>query len=239
MVRADEVTIVLLVAVGAGLTTRELVIEADILPAADRVTDRAVRPIPPVVRFVSGRRSATRRPVYSFAAPPWAYRLSTLPSLRSNQTSIPSRAGNDFGLEPDEAEEALEGVPKGEGEANVGIGVSLAASPDMANAKRCLDAWIKRHPGYAKGKSIEDILLGVHQSIGSRSIGLLRRVGIVDEITFTGGVARNIGMVKTIEKQLGVHLNVSEESHYIGALGAALFAMEHIRVHRQPKGVQS
>jgi len=90
-----------------------------------------------------------------------------------------------------------------------------------------------------KGKSIEDILLGVHQSIGSRSVGLLRRVGIVDEITFTGGVARNIGMVKTLEKQLGAKLNVSEESHYIGALGAALFAMEHIRVHRQPKGVQA
>jgi (R)-2-hydroxyacyl-CoA dehydratese activating ATPase len=43
-----------------------------------------------------------------------------------------------------------------------------------------------------KGKKIEDILLGVHQSIAARSIGLLRRVGIEDEVTFTGGVARNI-----------------------------------------------
>ncbi|MHC4107021.1 MAG: acyl-CoA dehydratase activase, partial [Planctomycetota bacterium] len=39
-----------------------------------------------------------------------------------------------------------------------------------------------------KGKKIEDILWGVHQSIASRSAGLLRRVGIEDQVTFTGGV---------------------------------------------------
>ncbi len=44
-----------------------------------------------------------------------------------------------------------------------------------------------------KGKKIEDILLGVHQSIAARSVGLLRRVGIEEQVTFTGGVARNIG----------------------------------------------
>ncbi|MEJ2342713.1 MAG: acyl-CoA dehydratase activase, partial [Gemmatimonadales bacterium] len=40
----------------------------------------------------------------------------------------------------------------------------------------------------ARGKRIEDILLGVHRSIGSRSFGLLRRVGIENEVTFSGGV---------------------------------------------------
>src|SRR5512132_2476535 len=37
-----------------------------------------------------------------------------------------------------------------------------------------------------KGKKIEDILLGVHQSIATRSAGLLRRVGIEEQVTFTG-----------------------------------------------------
>ncbi len=78
-----------------------------------------------------------------------------------------------------------------------------------------------------KGKSVEDILWGVHRSIATRSFGLLRRVGIVDEITFTGGVARNPGMIKALEEMLGQRLNVSEESHFMGALGAALFAMDH------------
>ena len=55
-----------------------------------------------------------------------------------------------------------------------------------------------------RGRRVEDILLGVHQSIASRSVGLLRRVGIEPEVTFTGGVAKNIGMISTLEKGLGV-----------------------------------
>ena len=77
-----------------------------------------------------------------------------------------------------------------------------------------------------KGKSVEDILWGVHKSIATRSFGLLRRVGVVDEITFSGGVANNVGMIKALEEVLEKKLNVSSESHYMGALGAALFAMD-------------
>lgn len=79
-----------------------------------------------------------------------------------------------------------------------------------------------------KGKSVEDILWGVHKSIASRSYGLLRRTGINGEITFTGGVAKNPGMIKALEEALGKPLNVSDDSHYMGALGAALFAMDYI-----------
>lgn len=85
-----------------------------------------------------------------------------------------------------------------------------------------------------KGKKVEDILLGVHLSIASRSIGLLRRVGVEPEVTFTGGVARNIGMIKAIEDRLGHPVNVSDDSHYIGALGAALFAFDEIHSRRAP-----
>jgi activator of 2-hydroxyglutaryl-CoA dehydratase len=85
-----------------------------------------------------------------------------------------------------------------------------------------------------KGKKIEDILWGVHQSIASRSIGLLRRVGIEDQISFTGGVAKNEGMIKALEDSIGLNLNVSEESHYMGALGAALYALDHILTSRTP-----
>ncbi len=90
-----------------------------------------------------------------------------------------------------------------------------------------------------KGKKIEDILLGVHQSIAARSAGLLRRVGINDQVTFTGGVARNTAMIATLNERLGVEVNVSEESHYMGALGAALFALDHILASRAPAGKRS
>jgi predicted CoA-substrate-specific enzyme activase len=85
-----------------------------------------------------------------------------------------------------------------------------------------------------KGKKIEDILLGVHQSIAARSAGLLRRVGIEAEVTFTGGVARNVAMIDALGRALGASVNVSEESHYMGALGAALFSLDHIRAARVP-----
>lgn len=85
-----------------------------------------------------------------------------------------------------------------------------------------------------KGKKIEDILLGVHQSIASRSIGLLRRVGIEEELTFTGGVALNVGMVHVINDSLGFLVNVSDASHYMGAIGAALFALDYVFGSRVP-----
>ncbi len=90
-----------------------------------------------------------------------------------------------------------------------------------------------------KGKKIEDILLGVHKSISSRSISLLRRVGMTEDITFTGGVAKNIGMIEVLNENLGMKVNVSEESHYMGALGAALFAMDYIQESRLPAGGQA
>ena len=85
-----------------------------------------------------------------------------------------------------------------------------------------------------KGKKIEDILWGVHLSIASRSTALLRRVGIEDEITFTGGVTKNAGMIKSLEQALKTKLNISADSHYMGALGAALFALDHILTGRVP-----
>jgi predicted CoA-substrate-specific enzyme activase len=91
-------------------------------------------------------------------------------------------------------------------------------------------AWI------GKGKKIEDILWGVHKSIASRSAGLMRRVGINDEVTFTGGVTRNKGMVKALEDRIDKPLNISEDCHYMGALGAALFALDNVKAGRTPVG---
>jgi predicted CoA-substrate-specific enzyme activase len=85
-----------------------------------------------------------------------------------------------------------------------------------------------------KGKKIEDILLGVHESIAARSIGLLRRVGIEPEVTFTGGVTRNAAMVATLNKRLGLSVNVGDEAHFMGALGAALFALDRLQASRAP-----
>ena len=80
----------------------------------------------------------------------------------------------------------------------------------------------------AQKQKVENILAGVHLAIAARTIGLVRRVGVEEEVTFTGGVARNIGMVRALEGKLGTSLNVSADSQYIGAIGAALFALDHV-----------
>ncbi len=80
----------------------------------------------------------------------------------------------------------------------------------------------------AKGSLPEDVLMGVHQAIAARCASLVRRVGVEPEITFTGGVSRNRAMVQLLEEVLGHPLNVSPDAHFVGALGAALFALDRV-----------
>jgi (R)-2-hydroxyacyl-CoA dehydratese activating ATPase len=80
----------------------------------------------------------------------------------------------------------------------------------------------------AQGKSAEDILGGVHIAIAKRTLSLARRLNIEPEITMTGGVARNIGMVRALEEVIGRKMQISPEAQFIGAAGAALFALEKL-----------
>jgi activator of 2-hydroxyglutaryl-CoA dehydratase len=41
-------------------------------------------------------------------------------------------------------------------------------------------------------------------------------------------------MVATLNERLDLQVNVSDDSHYMGALGAALFALDHILASRAP-----
>ena len=76
------------------------------------------------------------------------------------------------------------------------------------------------------GKKPPDILRGVHLAIAKRTISLARRVSLEPDITMTGGVARNEGMVRALEEVLETKLQVSPDAHFMGAIGAALFALE-------------
>jgi benzoyl-CoA reductase subunit A len=80
------------------------------------------------------------------------------------------------------------------------------------------------------GEKREDILAGLHRAIILRAMSLLARSGgVTDEFTFTGGVAKNPMAVRSlgdlIEANYGRRTtNISPDSIYTGALGAALFA---------------
>ncbi len=78
----------------------------------------------------------------------------------------------------------------------------------------------------ARGKDPKDILAGLYGGIVSRSLSLMQRVGVEPEVTFTGGVSKNEGMVRTLERRLALRVNVSPLSQYVGAVGAALYGLE-------------
>jgi predicted CoA-substrate-specific enzyme activase len=87
----------------------------------------------------------------------------------------------------------------------------------------------------AQNKKVPDILAGVHRAIAARTISLLQRIGMAAEYTMTGGVARNVGMVTCLEEKLKAPLNVSSDSHFMGAIGAALFALERAELASRGK----
>ena len=56
----------------------------------------------------------------------------------------------------------------------------------------------------SEGEELEDILYGIHKAIADRTMGLINRLGGVEnEVVMAGGVAKNIGVVKALEKILG------------------------------------
>jgi predicted CoA-substrate-specific enzyme activase len=72
----------------------------------------------------------------------------------------------------------------------------------------------------------EVIIRGLHDSIADRIMGMVQRVGIEAEVTLTGGVAKNNGVVQALEERLNVKLFIPPEPQIIGALGAALIARD-------------
>ena len=89
------------------------------------------------------------------------------------------------------------------------------------------------------GETIEDILRGVHNSLSSRALALMKRAGLEDEVTFVGGVARQKGMVRALEETTKKKINVYEEPDMIGALGAALLSLQRLDKIRQSGGTST
>ncbi len=75
--------------------------------------------------------------------------------------------------------------PKDEGLANVGIGVQVSQIESMAEARKYLDAWIEKHPAYAKGKKIDMVGGGV-------SISPPLKQTVTDGMMLVGDAARMI-----------------------------------------------
>ena len=81
-----------------------------------------------------------------------------------------------------------------------------------------------------EGYPLNDILGGLHQALAKRVVSLARSIVLEEDITFTGGVAKNSGVFLALEKALDVKLKKMDmiDPQLTGAVGAALFATEQV-----------
>ncbi len=78
-----------------------------------------------------------------------------------------------------------------------------------------------------EGQSMQNVALGVAETLATRVNRLVAKVGIEDEVCVTGGVAKNAAVVKALERVIGRQVcDLGVDPQIVGALGAALFAKE-------------
>jgi predicted CoA-substrate-specific enzyme activase len=75
-----------------------------------------------------------------------------------------------------------------------------------------------------------DIAYGISKAIAKRvvAMGVGAQVNYRVPVVFSGGVARNVGVVKAIEEELGEKVITPDEPQLTAALGAALYSIERI-----------
>ena len=81
----------------------------------------------------------------------------------------------------------------------------------------------------ARGEKPENVAAGVYLSIARRMRALASRIPMLEECTFTGGLATSAAFGDMLGKELGVKVNIPENPQTTGALGAALAAGQEYR----------
>ncbi len=76
----------------------------------------------------------------------------------------------------------------------------------------------------AAGEGRKAIIAGIHEAVAERVAVMAARVKVAAPVMMTGGVARNRGVARALEKKLGAAIRVPDSAQVTGALGAALIA---------------
>lgn len=80
----------------------------------------------------------------------------------------------------------------------------------------------------ANNKEKGDIANGVCRAIANKAYSLMKRVGLEPDYMMTGGVAKNPGVVRAVEDKLQAKLYICPEPEIVGAVGAALYALDSV-----------
>jgi predicted CoA-substrate-specific enzyme activase len=70
----------------------------------------------------------------------------------------------------------------------------------------------------------QDIAHAVHDAIAGRVGSVARIVGLESDVVMIGGVARNVGFVDSLKRDIGMEVVVPDDPDYVGAIGAAVAA---------------
>jgi predicted CoA-substrate-specific enzyme activase len=77
-----------------------------------------------------------------------------------------------------------------------------------------------------QGAARNEVALGIHKAIISRSVSILKRVTPIGDIFFAGGVALNECVRTQLAGEMGREIVVPEDPQIVGALGAAIYAAQ-------------
>jgi (R)-2-hydroxyacyl-CoA dehydratese activating ATPase len=78
----------------------------------------------------------------------------------------------------------------------------------------------------AAGESVANLIAGIHEAIATRVYSMVNKLKIEPDVAITGGGAKNIGLVKSLEAKFGSPVLVPPEPLLTGAIGAALVGQE-------------
>ncbi len=83
----------------------------------------------------------------------------------------------------------------------------------------------------------EKVLAAYCSAMAHRVVTLLERLGVEEDFAITGGIAKNKGVVKRLEDELGIKtLEPRYDTQIAGAAGAALFAEALVKKQRKKGG---
>ncbi|HOM29350.1 MAG TPA: acyl-CoA dehydratase activase [Deltaproteobacteria bacterium] len=76
----------------------------------------------------------------------------------------------------------------------------------------------------SRGEPRENIIAGIHDAVAARVYAMAQRIKADPPIMMTGGVAKNQGVVKALERRFGSPISTHELAQVNGAIGAAVLA---------------
>ena len=111
------------------------------------------------------------------------------------------------------------------------VSLNVKSEPDALNSTCVVFQKSEAIGRLQQAWSKESVVAALCSATASKVVQLLRRVGVEKELVVTGGIAKNVGVVTRLERELGIKslpAHPRYDPQLAGAIGAALFATEAI-----------